>query len=81
MEKEDLNLNEKAIKYYNNLKKYQKKYSETEEGKLKLRAANKRYYDKKKQDPEWVRKIAIEKLEMYYKKKNKTKNNIIEISK
>ena len=51
MEKIELNLNEKAIKYYNNLKKYQKKYSGSEEGKIKLRAANKRYYDKKKQDP------------------------------
>ena len=68
MEKIELNLNEKAIEYYNNLKKYQKKYSETEEGKLKLRAANKRYYDKKKQDPEWVKKIAKDKLENYYKK-------------
>ena len=50
MEKIELNINEKAIKYYNNLKKYQKKYSESEEGKIKLRVANKRYYDKKKQD-------------------------------
>ena len=80
MEKIELNINEKAIKYYNNLKKYQKKYSESEEGKIKLRAANKRYYDKKKQDPDWVKKIAKEKLENYYNKKNKIKNNIIEIS-
>ena len=71
---------DKAIKYYNNLKKYQKIYSESEEVKIKLRAANKRYYEKKKQDPEWVKKIAKEKLEMYYDKKIKIKNNIIEIS-
>ena len=58
MEKIELNINEKAIKYYNNLKKYQKKYSESDEGKIKLMATNKRYYEKKKQDPEWVKKKA-----------------------
>lgn len=62
-------INEKAIKYYNNLKKCQKRYAQSEEGKLKMRAANKRYYDKKKQDPEWVLKINKEKLERYHRKK------------
>jgi hypothetical protein len=81
MEKINLNLSEKAIKYYHTLKGCQKRYAQSEEGKLKLRAANKRYYDKKKQDPEWVKKIAKEKLEMYHNKKNKIKNHIIEISK
>ena len=61
MKKIELNINEKAIKYYNNLKKYQKKYSESDEGKVKLRAANKRYYEKKNQDTKCVKKIAKEK--------------------
>jgi hypothetical protein len=81
MENTQNEINEKAIKYYNTLKRCQKNYAQSEEGKLKLRAANKRYYDKKKQDPEWVKKIAKEKLEMYHNKKSKIKNIIIEISK
>ena len=32
-----------ALRYYNNLKLCQKRYSETIEGRDKLRAANKRY--------------------------------------
>ncbi len=79
MENTDLKITERALRYYNNLKLCQKRYSETIEGRDKLRAANKRYYDKKKQDPEWVKKIAQEKLAMYHKKKNKNKEIIVEL--
>ena len=45
MENTQNEINEKAIKYYNTLKRCQKNYAQSEEGKLKLRNAIKRYYD------------------------------------
>ena len=39
---------EKAINYYNNVRKSQEKYFQTENGKLKRREASKNYYENKK---------------------------------
>ncbi len=42
MENTDLKITERALRYYNSLKLCQKRYSETIEGRDKLRAANKK---------------------------------------
>ena len=49
-----LNINvdfEKLLKCYNNVKKNQKNYSQTENGKQKINEASRRYYNDRKDDP------------------------------
>ena len=63
---------EKALKCYDNLRKSQKKYCNTENGKIKRREATKNYYEKKKvEDPEFMRKMADKAKLRYQKKKDK----------
>ena len=68
-----LNL-ENALKYYIYTKIAQKKYRATENGKQKTRESNQRYYEKKKQNPEFMENQRIKAREKYQKKKNMLNN-------
>ena len=70
-----LNLNsidiEKLLKSYNNIKKCQKKYSQSDKGKEKINEASRRYYNKKREDPEFMEK---QKLRTHNRRFNKINN-------
>jgi hypothetical protein len=63
---------EKALKTLENMKKYQKKYNESEKGLLKRREASRRYYNSKKDDPDFLLKQCNKVKAYYQKKKNET---------
>jgi len=63
---------QKAVKALENMKKYQDKYNKSEKGLEKRRLASRRYYNSKKNDPEFLLK-QNNKVKLYYqKKKNET---------
>ena len=59
-----------AIKYYYITKIAQQKYRQTEKGRQKSNESNRRYYEKKKQDPEFMENQRIKAREKYQKKKD-----------
>ena len=66
---------EKAINYYNNVRKSQEKYFQTENGKLKRREASKNYYENKKiNDPTFLKRMSDKAKERYILKKERLLN-------
>ena len=59
----------KAKKYYYYTKIAQQKYSQSENGKQKIREARHRYCEKKRSDPEFMKNQAAKARERYHKKK------------
>ena len=60
----------KAIKYYYITKIAQQKYRQTENGRQKSNESNRRYYEKKKQNPEFMENQRAKAREKYQKKKD-----------
>ena len=48
---------EKLLKCYNNVKKNQKQYHQSEKGKIKVQEASRRYYNDRKDDPVFKEKL------------------------
>ena len=64
---------QKALKYYESLKKASTKYCQTDKGKERRKIASANYYQKMKQsDPEFMRKQSDKAKERYHRKKNMT---------
>lgn len=63
---------QKAIKTLENMKKYQEKYNKSEKGLEKRRLASRRYYNSKKDDPEFLLKQCNKVKAYLQKKKNET---------
>ena len=62
---------EKALKYYNCLKKASEKYCNTIKGKERRAAASANYYKKMKEiDPEFLQRQSDKAKERYHRKKN-----------
>ena len=62
---------EKALKFYNSLKKASEKYCHSDKGKERRRAASATYYQKMKQiDPEFMQRQSDKAKERYHRKKN-----------
>ena len=62
---------EKALKYYNAVKKASEKYCHSDKGKERRRSASATYYQKMKLiDPEFLRKNSEKAKERYHRKKN-----------
>ena len=59
----------KAAKYYYYTKQAQQKYGQTENGKQKIREARHRYYEKKRQDPEFMENQRMKAREKYQRKR------------
>ena len=61
---------EKALKYYDSLKKANSKYSHSDKGKERRRAASATYYQKMKLiDPEFMQRQSDKAKERYHRKK------------
>ena len=58
------------LKYYLITKNGQKKYAQSDKGKQKIKEASQRYYEKKKQDPEFMENQRKKANEKYAKKKD-----------
>jgi len=58
------------LKYYLITKNAQKKYAQSDKGKQKIKEARQRYYEKKKQDPEFMENQRKKANEKYAKKKD-----------
>ena len=58
------------LKYYLIHKNGQKKYAQSEKGKLAIKQASQRYYEKKKQDPEFMENQRKKAAIKYLKKKD-----------
>ena len=64
---------EKALKFYNAVKKANTKYSHSDKGKERRRAASATYYQKMKLiDPEFMQRQSDKAKERYHRKKNMT---------
>ena len=64
---------QKALKYYESLKKASTKYSNSDKGKERRRAASATYYQKMKLiDPEFMQRQSDKAKERYHRKKNMT---------
>ena len=64
---------QKALKYYESLKKASNKYSNSDKGKERRRAASATYYQKMKLiDPEFMQRQSDKAKERYHRKKNST---------
>jgi hypothetical protein len=48
---------EKLLKCYNNVKKNQKQYHQSEKGKIKVQEASRKYYNDRKDDPVFKEKL------------------------
>ena len=59
----------KAAKYYYYTKQAQQKYGQTENGKQKIREARSRYYEKKRQDPDFMENQRMKAREKYQRKR------------
>lgn len=59
----------KAAKYYYYTKQAQQKYGQTENGKQKIREARHRYYEKKRQDPDFMENQRMKAREKYQRKR------------
>jgi hypothetical protein len=64
---------EKALKYYNAIKKASDKYCQTTKGKERRKIASANYYNKMKLiDPEFMQRQSDKAKERYHRKKNMT---------
>ena len=62
---------EKALKFYNSLKKASVKYCQTDKGKERRKIASANYYKKMKEiDPEFLQRQSDKAKERYHRKKN-----------
>jgi hypothetical protein len=72
----------RAVRHYENLKKHQYKYNHSENGLNKRAEATKRYYEKNKNDPEFMRRQCekVKKSQAKMKQLKELNQSINEIS-